>query len=308
MRGSRSSDRPDSNQRLDRTALIHRGVRLRDAVEVGFVVECASGVDATLENIVEQVGDVPAHRGDAAPQPDVSEDHRVDRHLDVVGRADCAHDRAGTCDRKRGRHRLAGTNALERGVDPDPVCHLHDGLVCLLAALSEDVGGAELAGNSLASRVRLRAMILSAPSREEARMAQSPTAPSPITATTSPGLTPALTAAWWPVHMTSERLASERSVSPACPEPGTRTSVASAKGTRTASPCPPSTPWFPNEPPWAQFDGHPARQCGQVPSQNVNGAITRSPRETPRTSDPMSSTTPMNSWPIGPSACRESPR
>jgi hypothetical protein len=66
--------------------------------------------------------------------------------------------------------------------------------------------------------------------------------------------------------MTSESATSERIVASEWPEPGTLTSVASAKGTRTASPWPPSMPWFPNEPPLAQFDGQPARQCGQVPS------------------------------------------
>ena len=44
----------------------------------------------------------------------------------------------------------------------------------------------------------------------------------------------------------------------------------------------------------------PCRQCGQVPSLKANGAITRSPRLTLETSAPASSTTPMNSWPIGP--------
>ena len=44
-------------------------------------------------------------------------------------------------------------------------------------------------------------MIRSAPSRWAASTAESPTAPSPTTATTMPGPTPALTAAWLPVHI-----------------------------------------------------------------------------------------------------------
>ena len=85
-------------------------------------------------------------------------------------------------------------------------------------------------------------MIRSAPRRLAAMIAHSPTAPSPTTATVMPGFTPALTAAWWPVHMTSESATSERIVASECPEPGTVTSVASANGTRTASPWPPSMP------------------------------------------------------------------
>jgi len=43
-------------------------------------------------------------------------------------------------------------------------------------------------------------------------MPHRPTAPSPTTATMSPDFTPALTAAWWPVHITSESASSERIV------------------------------------------------------------------------------------------------
>ena len=57
---------------------------------------------------------------------------------------------------------------------------------------------------------RDRAMIRSAPRRLDARTADSPTAPSPTTATVIPGPTPALTAAWWPVQATSERARTER--------------------------------------------------------------------------------------------------
>ncbi len=51
-------------------------------------------------------------------------------------------------------------------------------------------------------------MTRSAPSRTAASTAQSPTAPSPTTATVRPGPTPADTAAWWPVAMTSESVSS----------------------------------------------------------------------------------------------------
>ena len=45
-----------------------------------------------------------------------------------------------------------------------------------------------------------------------------------------------------------------------------RTRVASANGTRTASPWPPSMPPEAQKPPWTQLVVMPARQCGQVPS------------------------------------------
>ena len=45
-----------------------------------------------------------------------------------------------------------------------------------------------------------------APRRAEAKTAERPTAPSPTTAIVPPEATPPLTAAWWPVAMTSERV------------------------------------------------------------------------------------------------------
>ena len=69
-------------------------------------------------------------------------------------------------------------------------------------------------------------MIRSAPSRLDANTADRPTAPSPTTATVSPRFTPALTAAWCPVDITSERVSSDRSTSSEWPVPGTGTRAA----------------------------------------------------------------------------------
>ena len=48
---------------------------------------------------------------------------------------------------------------------------------------------------------------------------------------------------------------------------GLRTRVLPARGARTASPWPPSIPWFPNEPPATHWEVTPARQFGHVRSQ-----------------------------------------
>ena len=72
-----------------------------------------------------------------------------------------------------------------------------------------------VAPNSLATAcragLRLKAMMRVAPSFLAPMTADSPTAPSPTTATVSPALTPALTAAWYPVHATSDRAVNEAS-------------------------------------------------------------------------------------------------
>ena len=106
----------------------------------------------------------------------------------------------------------------------------------------------------------------SAPSRREARTAHRPTAPSPTTATVSPFLTPAMTAAWCPVDITSDRASSDFSTVSGWPVPGTGTRVLPASGTRTASPRPPSITPSPKPPPAGQEMVDPFRQCGQVMS------------------------------------------
>ena len=61
------------------------------------------------------------------------------------------------------------------------------------------------------------------------------------------------------------------------------------------------------KPPCRQEVCRPSRQKTQVPSDQANGATTRSPALTVRTSAPTSSTTPMNSWPIRLAGRRSAP-
>ncbi len=52
-RSRRASEAPHPHEGLDRAALVHRGVRLADPVEVGFVVQDAARIDAAGENVIE---------------------------------------------------------------------------------------------------------------------------------------------------------------------------------------------------------------------------------------------------------------
>ena len=88
-----------------------------------------------------------------------------------------------------------GADALHGGVDADPAGELEDRLVRLLAAGVDDVGGAELAGDALAVGVAAEGDDPLGAEPLAASTADRPTAPSPTTATVSPRLTPALTAA-----------------------------------------------------------------------------------------------------------------
>src|SRR5215211_2447332 len=140
-------------------------------------------------------------------------------------------------------------------------------------------------------------MIRSAPRRRAAITPHRPTAPSPTTATVLPGPTSALRAAWWPVAITSESVSSD-GISASSFSTRRTTSVPSAWGTRTASPCPPSTPSQPYRPPWRHDVCSPSWQKAHVPSDQTNGVTTTSPALSVRTSGPTASTTPTNSCPI----------
>ena len=106
-------------QRLDGPAVVHRGVSVADAVEVGLEVENLPGVDAAVEDVVEQVGDVG--RAGAGPpcEPTLRKNVR-EGDGGAVGDPDDADGGAGPGDSEGGGDRLAGTDALEGGVDADP--------------------------------------------------------------------------------------------------------------------------------------------------------------------------------------------
>ncbi|MNW54396.1 hypothetical protein D3C74_319950 [compost metagenome] len=109
-------------------------------------------------------------------------------------------------------------------------------------------------------------------------------------------------AAWYPVRYTSDRVSREFS-SPssavAGSTSGTTTRLPSASGMRASSACRPPVSGEPYHPPCTQEVWNPSRQNTQVLSENANGAMTKSPFLTFVTALPVSSTTPMSSWPIG---------
>ena len=79
----------------------------------------------------------------------------------------------------------------------------------LLAALGDDIGGAELAAEAGAVRVASHEDDLLGAEPPGGQDGHRPTAPSPITATRLRGPTPPTTAAWWPVPRTSASVSSD---------------------------------------------------------------------------------------------------
>jgi hypothetical protein len=102
----------------------------------------------------------------------------------------------------------------------------------LVAAFTDDVGGAELLPERYALGVVAEQDDLLGLEALGGDHTAGPTAPSPTTATDLPGPTFAATAAWWPVPMTSVRVSSD-GISASSSRTGNTTSVPSACGTRT---------------------------------------------------------------------------
>src|SRR5438034_6447548 len=69
--------------------------------------------------------------------------------LDSVRHADVAHEAARAGGTNRLHHRLLGADALQHGVSTNTVGQLLDAFNALIAALGDDVGRAELAGEFL---------------------------------------------------------------------------------------------------------------------------------------------------------------
>src|SRR5436309_6222761 len=126
--------RSDSQEGFDGAPLVHCGVGLDDAVEIGGKVKYSPRVDAAFENVVKQFGDVSPHGRYAAAQSDVAENNDLDRHLDAVWGTNSTDNRADSGNAERRGHGLSSADAFERGVHADAIGHLEDFLGCRVAA------------------------------------------------------------------------------------------------------------------------------------------------------------------------------
>ena len=76
--------RADPDEGLDGAPVVHRRVGLGDVVGLGLEVEDKAGVDAAVEDVVEQFWDVAAVRGGTEVPADVAEEDVRERYLDAV--------------------------------------------------------------------------------------------------------------------------------------------------------------------------------------------------------------------------------
>lgn len=146
------------------------------------------------------VGHVRSPVGGALAEERLAEGHLAVRDPDDTDRG------AGPGNGEGGGDGLGGAHAFERGVGANTTGELEDGLAGFRAACLDDVGSAEVTGEVLA---------FGAAAEGDDALRAEPLgcqAPSPTIATTSPLFTPALSAAWCPVGITSDRASSDRSV------------------------------------------------------------------------------------------------
>src|ERR671913_138557 len=131
-------------------ALVHRLVALRRLVQREGEVEDLAGVDLAVPDEQDQLGQVLRDGGGAAVDVDTGHEQLVAGDRDIVGDADEAHVTARPGGVDRLHHGLLGTDGLDDRVGAEADGELLDPGDAVVAALGDDVAGAELAGQRLA--------------------------------------------------------------------------------------------------------------------------------------------------------------
>ncbi len=143
----------NGEQDLGGGALVHGLVALGCPVEREGEVEDLAGVDLAVPDELDEVGQVLPYGGGSAVDVDAGHEELVAGDRDVVGDADEADVAAGAGGVDGLHHGLLGADGLDDRVGAEAAGELLDLRDALLAALLDDVGGAELAGQRLAVRV-----------------------------------------------------------------------------------------------------------------------------------------------------------
>src|SRR5439155_11756513 len=132
------------DQELDRLAVVHGPIAVRDFVERAGAVEDEARLDLAFEDVGQQLFDVGADRRGAAAQGDVLPERDARRSRFVFWDSDPADGAAGTGDLESGHHRLLEADALQHRVDAEAVCELAHALDRGVTAFGDDVRGAKL--------------------------------------------------------------------------------------------------------------------------------------------------------------------
>ena len=189
---------------------VHGLVALGRPVEREGEVEDLAGVDLAVPDELDQVGQVLPDRGGAAVDVDAGHEELVAGDRDVVGDADEADVAPGAGGVDGLHHGFLGADGLDDRVRAEPAGELLDPGHAVVAALLDDVGGAELAGERLPVGVAaegddpLGAELLGGEDADAARPRRRRRPPR-----SCPGPASAATAANQPVPSTSEAAISD---------------------------------------------------------------------------------------------------
>src|SRR5829696_9048265 len=140
----------EGEQHLRGGALVHRLVALRRLVQREGEVEDLAGVDLAVPDELDQLGQVLPDRGGAAVDVDTGHEQLVAGDRDVVGDTDEAHVTARPGGVDRLHHGLLGADGLDDRVGAEPAGEFLDPGDAVVAALGDDVGCTEFAGQRLA--------------------------------------------------------------------------------------------------------------------------------------------------------------
>src|SRR6185503_15597463 len=134
-----------TQERFDRTPLVHRPIALGDAIERQHEVEHLSWIDLSVEDQVDELRQIPAYGRRTAEQPDVTEEEIRAIERDTMRHADVADRAARPRRHDRLHHRLLRPDALQYRIGAHALRQLLDALDALVATFRHDVRRAEFA-------------------------------------------------------------------------------------------------------------------------------------------------------------------
>ena len=177
--------------------LVVERVGLGRVVELHVVGDERRGVELARLDQRQHPVDVGDHVGEAEPQGQALEPGEAERDLALAGVGADPGDGAGVAgEADRHRQRPGVADRVDDDVDPAPPGRAPRTAALRLLLGEVDRRGAELAAIASRCSTESIAKTLVAPPASAACTAQSPTGPSPSTATVSPARIPAWATAW----------------------------------------------------------------------------------------------------------------
>src|SRR6516162_9958101 len=137
-------------ERLDRAALIHGAIALGNLIQRQHQVEDLAGIDRSIQDKINQLGEKTSHWGGAAVEMNVTIEKLLSIQFHAMWDADVPDVPAGARGLDGLHHRLLCADALQYGISTDAFGHVFNAGHCLVTAICHDVCCAEFACKLLA--------------------------------------------------------------------------------------------------------------------------------------------------------------